>query len=165
MKKLIILVCLLLSASLLLAQPYYFRHYQVENGLSNNTAFCSVQDGNGFMWFGTKDGLNRFDGYSFKTYRHDTEKAGSLGNDLISALHHDHEQTLWVGTNNGVYQYNPKKKASPLLQQLKGCGLQIWQAICVEIYGFYLHLRYIYIKSVPGKYRFLAIMHGSMPHW
>ncbi|WP_412467623.1 two-component regulator propeller domain-containing protein [Pedobacter sp. KLB.chiD] len=120
MKKLIILLCLLFSAKLLLAQPYYFRHYQVENGLSNNTAFCSVQDGNGFMWFGTKDGLNRFDGYAFKTYRHDPDQAGSLGNDLIYALHYDQEQTLWVGTNNGVYQYNPAKESFAMIAATKG---------------------------------------------
>ena len=41
------------------AQPYYFRHYQVESGLSNNAVFATAQDKQGFMWFGTKDGLNR----------------------------------------------------------------------------------------------------------
>jgi signal transduction histidine kinase/ligand-binding sensor domain-containing protein len=111
---------LLFSANLIWAQPYYFRHYQVENGLSNNTAFCSVQDGNGFMWFGTKDGLNRFDGYSFKTYRHDPEKRGSLGNDLIYALHHDTDQNLWIGTNDGVYLYNPSKESFSLIKETKG---------------------------------------------
>jgi len=50
------------------AQPYYFRHYQVENGLSNSTVYCSIQDKNGLMWFGTKEGLNRFDGYHFKLF-------------------------------------------------------------------------------------------------
>jgi signal transduction histidine kinase/ligand-binding sensor domain-containing protein len=120
LKKLFILLCLLFPANLLLAQPYYFRHYQVENGLSNNTAFCSVQDGNGFMWFGTKDGLNRFDGYSFKTYRHDPDKAGSLGNDLIYALHHDQDQTLWVGTNDGVYRYSPSKESFSIIKETKG---------------------------------------------
>ncbi|WP_293306895.1 ligand-binding sensor domain-containing protein [Pedobacter sp. UBA5917] len=120
MKKLFILLSLLFSANLLWAQPYYFRHYQVENGLSNNTAFCSVQDGNGFMWFGTKDGLNRFDGYSFKTYRHDPDKAGSLGNDLIYALHHDGDQNLWIGTNDGVFLYNPAKESFSLIKETKG---------------------------------------------
>ncbi|KQM69335.1 hypothetical protein ASE74_04825 [Pedobacter sp. Leaf216] len=120
MKKLLILLCLTFSANLLLAQPYYFRHYQVENGLSNNTAFCSVQDGDGFMWFGTKDGLNRFDGYAFKTYRHDPDKAGSLGNDLIYALHYDQHKTLWVGTNNGVYRYNPSKESFSIIKGTEG---------------------------------------------
>ena len=59
---------LLLYSHKMIAQPYFFRHYQVENGLSNNTVYCSIQDKNGFLWFGTKDGLNRFDGFHFKTF-------------------------------------------------------------------------------------------------
>jgi len=119
LKKLFILFLFLFTANILLAQPYYFRRYQVENGLSNNTAFCSVQDANGFMWFGTKDGLNRFDGYSFKTYRHDADQPSSLGNDLIYALHHD-DKTLWVGTNDGVYQYNPLNESFSSIKATKG---------------------------------------------
>lgn len=120
LKKLFVLLLLLFSAQILLAQPYYFRRYQVENGLSNNTAFCSVQDANGFMWFGTKDGLNRFDGYSFKTYRHDADQPGSLGNDLIYALHNDGNKILWVGTNDGVYQYHPLNESFSLIKSTKG---------------------------------------------
>ena len=107
LKKTVTFLVLLLSASLLYAQPYYFKHYQVENGLSNNTVFCSVQDGKGFMWFGTKDGLNRFDGYSFKTYRNDPSNPKSIGNGLIYSLHCDKEAILWVGTNKGLYIYDP----------------------------------------------------------
>ncbi|MDN3588535.1 two-component regulator propeller domain-containing protein [Pedobacter aquatilis] len=110
MKKLVLLFSILILAEFCSAQPYYFRHYQVENGLSNNTVFCSAQDENGFMWFGTKDGLNRFDGYQFKTYRYDIEQPGSLGNDLVYDLHKDAEHNLWVGTNKGVYQYIPQKE-------------------------------------------------------
>ncbi|MCH5599068.1 hypothetical protein MKP09_14710 [Niabella ginsengisoli] len=51
------------------AQPFYFRHYEVENGLSNNSVITAAQDKYGFMWFGTSDGLNRFDGNTFKVYR------------------------------------------------------------------------------------------------
>src|SRR6185437_9251158 len=50
------------------AQSWYFQHLQVENGLSNNAVICSLQDKRGFLWFGTKDGLDRFDGYSFKIF-------------------------------------------------------------------------------------------------
>lgn len=96
------------SASQLYAQPYYFKHYQVENGISNNTVFCSAQDSKGFMWFGTKDGLNRFDGYTFKTYRHDPANPKSLGNDLIYYLYSDKQSNLWVGTDKGLYLFNPE---------------------------------------------------------
>ena len=64
------------------AQPYYFRHFQVENGLSNSTVFCTTQDKNGFLWFGTKDGLNRFDGYHFKLFLH-SGSAGAIGSDNL----------------------------------------------------------------------------------
>ncbi|RZL19233.1 MAG: hypothetical protein EOO96_26240, partial [Pedobacter sp.] len=72
------------------------------------SVFCSAQDEQGFMWFGTKDGLNRFDGYQFKTYRHDATRPGSLGNDLVYVLHRDASNRLWIGTNRGVYLYLPK---------------------------------------------------------
>ena len=67
------------------AQPYFFRHYQVENGLSNNTVYCSVQDNNGFLWFGTKDGLNRFDGYHFKLFNV-KDHTGAMAADAIWSL-------------------------------------------------------------------------------
>ncbi|MET3114569.1 ligand-binding sensor domain-containing protein/signal transduction histidine kinase [Pedobacter sp. CG_S7] len=95
---------------MLQAQPYYFKHYQVENGLSNNSVFANVQDQSGFMWFGTKDGLNRFDGYSFKTYRHDPANPGSIGSDKIHALLSDKIAGFWVGTDKGLYKFNQVKE-------------------------------------------------------
>ncbi|MCU7552695.1 ATP-binding protein [Chitinophagaceae bacterium LB-8] len=89
----------------LLGQSYYFRHYSVENGLSNNAVICSLQDKMGFLWFGTKDGLNRFDGYSFKTFRKIAGKPGSIGNNYIHTLFEDKKGTLWVGTEQGLYEY------------------------------------------------------------
>ena len=62
-------IVLLLTVSTASGQSYYFKHYQVENGLSNNTVYCSIQDNKGFLWFGTKEGLNRFDGYRFKLFQ------------------------------------------------------------------------------------------------
>jgi ligand-binding sensor domain-containing protein/signal transduction histidine kinase len=88
------------------AQPYYFKHYQVENGLSNNTVYCCLQDKQGFLWFGTKDGLNRFDGSAFKTFTHNTNDKRSIGNNFIHTLYTDDKGILWVGTDAGVYKYN-----------------------------------------------------------
>jgi len=106
LKNLTILL-FLLSVKFTCAQPYYFKHYQVENGLSHNTVYGSIQDSRGFMWFGTKDGLNRFDGYSFKSYRHDPANPKTIGSDLIHKLYNDKQQRLWVGTSTGLYQYDP----------------------------------------------------------
>ena len=88
------------------AQPYYFRHYQVEQGLSNNTVYCSLQDKQGFLWFGTKDGLNRFDGYTFKVFRHSPKDKNSIGNNMVHTLTLDKEGNLWVGTDEGLDKYN-----------------------------------------------------------
>jgi ligand-binding sensor domain-containing protein/signal transduction histidine kinase len=97
------------------AQPYYFRHYQVENGLSNNAVICSVQDKNGFMWFGTKDGLNRFDGYSFKVFRYDPNEKGTIGSNFIHCIYNDPDGKLWVGTERGLYKYEESTESFKLI--------------------------------------------------
>jgi signal transduction histidine kinase/ligand-binding sensor domain-containing protein len=65
-----------------------------------------MQDKNGFMWFGTKDGLNRFDGYRFKTFNINNKDESSLSRDLISALLVDKKGVLWVGSDKGLYQFD-----------------------------------------------------------
>ncbi|SFB90694.1 Signal transduction histidine kinase [Parapedobacter composti] len=104
---LIYLLCLFVSCGYVHGQPYYFSHYQVEDGLSNNGVLCSAQDRMGFMWFGTKDGLNRFDGYSFKVFQHDPNNPNGLGSNFIRALFVDQTGIIWVGTDQGVYLFNP----------------------------------------------------------
>ena len=113
--KTIFLAIFLLQAMALIAQPYYFRHYQVENGLSNNAVVCSVQDSRGFIWFGTKDGLNRFDGYTFKVFRYDPEDSSCIGNNFIHSLYTDKNNTLWVGTDRGLYRYNETDESFALI--------------------------------------------------
>lgn len=107
-------LCLTL-AFVLHAEPYYFRQYQVQDGLSNNTIRCCIQDEQGYMWFGSRDGLNRFDGYSFHTFRNDSEEPNSIGDNHINALAIDTKGTMWIGTNMGVYSYNPEKEDFTLL--------------------------------------------------
>jgi len=89
------------------SQPYYFTHYQVEQGLSNNAVLCSLQDSKGFMWFGTKDGLNRFDGYSFKVFQNDPSAGSLLGSNYIRVLHETRDGKIWVGTDQGIYIFDP----------------------------------------------------------
>jgi len=89
------------------SQPYYFKHYQVEDGLSNNAVICSMQDSKGFMWFGTRDGLNRFDGYTFKVFRHNTQDTSSIGHNFIQSLHEDSSGKIWAGTDFGIFIYDP----------------------------------------------------------
>lgn len=123
--RILTLFFLLLSATLLQAQPYYFKHYQVENALSNNSVFCSTQDRSGFMWMGTKDGLNRFDGYSFKTYRHDPANEKSLGSDKVYSLLSDKPSSLWVGTAQGLYHYNAVNDFFTLVKETKSRSVSV----------------------------------------
>ena len=99
-------------------QPYYFKHYQVENGLSNNSVECSLQDDDGFLWFGTLNGLNRFDGYTFKTFHNDPEDSNSIGSNFIRCLYNDHHNKIWIGTNNGIYIYDKIREKFSLLKSI-----------------------------------------------
>lgn len=114
--KFFIVLCVFVISSLIVnCQPYYFRHYQVENGLSNNAVICSLQDKKGFLWFGTKDGLNRFDGYSFKIFRNIPSDTNSIGSNFIRSLYEDSNGNLWVATERGLYKYNADKESFSLL--------------------------------------------------
>jgi signal transduction histidine kinase/ligand-binding sensor domain-containing protein len=97
-------------------QAYYFRHYQVENGLSNNATICCVQDKKGFLWFGTKDGLDRFDEYSFKIFRSSPDDTGCIGSNFIHCLYEDPGGILWVGTENGLFKYDAITESFSLLK-------------------------------------------------
>lgn len=109
MRKLYIFCLLILfTSSPSFAKQFYFKKYQVDKGLSHNTVWCILQDSYGFMWFGTTDGLNRFDGEKFVIYRNDIQDLSSLGNNYVQTLFEDDEQNIWVGTNSGIYIYNRK---------------------------------------------------------
>lgn len=71
------------------------------DGLSDNMVFCALQDRYGFMWFGTRDGLNKYDGYRFTTYKPDPNNINSLPDAAISCLYEDHTGNIWAGTQNG----------------------------------------------------------------
>jgi two-component system sensor histidine kinase ChiS len=84
-----------------------FERISTEQGLSQNTVNAILQDREGFIWFGTEGGLNRYDGYQFTIYQHDPDSPKSLGNDTVFALFEDHAGILWVGTGNGLDRYDP----------------------------------------------------------
>jgi signal transduction histidine kinase/ligand-binding sensor domain-containing protein/DNA-binding response OmpR family regulator len=106
----------LFTAAVVTAQPYYFKHYQPDNGLSDNAVICGLQDHKGFTWFGTKNGLNRFDGYSFKVYRNNSKAKTTLGNNIVLTLFEDCNHTLWVGTYNGIYIYDSEHESFSILK-------------------------------------------------
>jgi len=98
---------LLSPASLAKNSDYYFRNMAVEDGLSQNMVYSILQDKTGFIWFGTLDGLNRYDGLRFKIFKKDNENSRSIGSNKILSLLQDSNEKIWVGTTNGIYIYDP----------------------------------------------------------
>ncbi len=79
-----------------------FDHLSLIDGLSQSSVRCIIQDHNGFMWFGTLDGLNKFDGYAFYSYFHNHKDTNSLNSNIINALFEDEGNKLFVGTSLGL---------------------------------------------------------------
>ena len=106
--KLLLALTAVLCPLLLLAQDFKFNQIGRENGLSQSVVNCILQDHNGFMWFGTQEGLNRYDGYTFKVYKRIPGDTTSLSNNFIYSLCEDNLGNIWIGTNGGgVNVLNP----------------------------------------------------------
>ena len=86
-----------------------FLHYTADHGLSQNMIDCILKDSKGYMWFGTWNGLNRFDGYSFVVYRQNQRNKDGIINNFIHALAEDRFGNIWVGTGAGLCVYIYKK--------------------------------------------------------
>ncbi len=82
-------------------KPIRFDRLSLEEGLSQSTIVCLFQDSRGFVWIGTEDGLNRFDGLSFRIYKHDATDPGSLPANFVFAIDEDPDGNLWVATDGG----------------------------------------------------------------
>ena len=85
----------------------HFERLSVEDGLSQSTVTCILQDRQGFLWFGTANGLNKYDGYSFEVFKTDLNDSNSLSGNHIIALCEDRESNLWIGTSAGLNKFDP----------------------------------------------------------
>lgn len=106
-------VILLLSCRILYGQDLVtdIESYSVVNGLSQTTINAIYQDSRGFLWIGTQGGLNRYDGYKFKTYSPQVQRKGAISSNFITCITEDKHGNVWVGTKNGLnkYVYNDDK--------------------------------------------------------
>lgn len=91
------------------AQPadYQFVRYNTEKGLSHNQVNCFLKDSRGFVWIGTANGVNRFDGYSFRVFKHDPADSASISAHQINALFEDPQGYIWINTPLGFDIYDP----------------------------------------------------------
>ena len=83
------------------SDEFKFENLSIENGLSSNRVTSVIQDSKGFIWIGTEDGLNRFDGYTFKKYLNKRGDKNSLSNNYVWSLSEDEKGNIWIATNGG----------------------------------------------------------------
>src|SRR5438045_2950862 len=93
----------------LFAKDIPVRYLGIEQGLSNNAVISLCQDHNGFLWIGTYDGLNRYDGYGFKIFHNSIGDSNSLAINNIYTIEEDNNRHIWVGGQKGLSVYNPVK--------------------------------------------------------
>lgn len=86
-----------------------FDHLTIEDGLSQNAGLAMLQDRTGYLWIGTQDGLDRYDGYDFTVFRHEPEDPTSLGHNSVISLMQDADGLIWIGTwGGGLNRYDPQ---------------------------------------------------------
>ncbi|SDE80681.1 Signal transduction histidine kinase [Dyadobacter soli] len=119
MKRWVVNICLVLVGLVGwvgggIAQPdaggspdYQFVRYNTEKGLSHNQVNCFLKDSRGFVWIGTANGLNRFDGYSFRVFKHDPADSTSISDHQVNALFEDPQGFIWISTRLGFDIYDP----------------------------------------------------------
>lgn len=120
---------MLFSRSFLKAQSnqFQFSHLDISNGLSHNEVTSMLKDSRGFMWFGTLSGLNRYDGYKFKVFKHSVSDTTSLDDDYIVSITEGPENKLWIETRNGFNIYDPatEKFSHNIFGYLKSISIDI----------------------------------------
>jgi len=116
------LLCFVFLGSLISGfaqQDLTFKNYSVEDGLVSNTIWDINQDAHGYMWFATKNGLSRFDGYNFKSYQFSTKIKGGLGSNFIHSIFEYDDKTLWIGSTRGIYILDLEKDSFEQFKPLK----------------------------------------------
>lgn len=92
------------------AQPVAFTNISIEQGLSQSVVNCVFQDSRGFLWFGTQNGLNKYNGYNFEVYTYNPTDTNSLSNNWVYSIDEDRQGNLWIGTKGGLNQFDPGKR-------------------------------------------------------
>ncbi|MDD4514621.1 two-component regulator propeller domain-containing protein [Massilibacteroides sp.] len=98
----IIALFITLNLSVKADENFFFSHLGVEDGLSQISVLKIFQDSDGYLWFGTRSGLNRYDGYEFKIFRNEANNTNTLSDRYIYDINEDKEKNIWVATPNGL---------------------------------------------------------------
>lgn len=105
-------------------QKFKFENLDTPEGLSSSTCLSIYQDSEGYLWFGTIDGLNKYNGYEFKVYRSILNDSTSISNNRINAIVEDKNNHLWIGTNNGLNLFNKENERFELIDLYQQLSLR-----------------------------------------
>ncbi len=120
LKKIFFLSFLFLFVLKAAPQKLLFNHLTLENGLSSNSVLSITQDRTGFLWFGTRMGINRYDGTRIKSYFHNTKDSNTLYDNNVSSLLCDSRKIVWAGNFTGLNRYNQEKDFFERIPLTKG---------------------------------------------
>jgi ligand-binding sensor domain-containing protein/signal transduction histidine kinase len=109
------------------SQQYIFNNYSINEGLSQSVVNCVFQDSKGYIWFGTQNGLNRFNGETFDVYSYNPADSNSISNNWIYNIAEDKEGNLWVGTKGGLNKYSASKNSFERIDYQTGFEYDITQ--------------------------------------
>lgn len=106
-----VLVLIFLFPYEIQSSDYTFRKLDMRDGLSFNSVMCLMEDSDGMLWVGTREGLNRYDGYHFEVFKHHLYDSLSLSNSHINCIFESSAKQIWIGTANGLNRYDPQTKS------------------------------------------------------
>lgn len=145
---------------------YSFTNLSIKDGLTNNHVTCALEDSRGFLWFATSEGLNRWDGFQFKTFRNDPLNNHSLPGNFILYLEEDAAGNLWIGTNqDGLSKYDLSREQFYNYAHVPGDEHSIPGSVVRSVYSdskanVWIGTNYGLAKYLPGQDQF---KHYSFP--
>ena len=149
MKRSIILMVFVLLLPMLPDAQYIFTNLQKKDGVSSNEVYCSYKDGEGFMWFGTANGLNRYDGTGFKNFNLSNTGTSLAGDMIVSCIAGDSHNKIWTGTTRGLFLFDKTTRSFTPIQFI-AAGKPIENSAISTV--FYDHLKRLWVATLKGLY-------------
>ncbi|WP_183579772.1 two-component regulator propeller domain-containing protein [Mucilaginibacter sp. X5P1] len=147
------------------SSQYQFSQLDISNGLSHNQVNCIYKDSEGFMWFGTASGLNRYDGYTFKVFKHDADNKNSLLDDFIVNIFEGPDKKLYISTRTGYCFYDPETEQfnSDMSLLLKPLKLPVYPLPSRIVRNDHGDFWFLYPDS--GLYRYNALSRQTIRYY
>ncbi len=138
-----------LFSTTLLAQTdeVTFNHYTVNSGISQSSISCILQDSEGYIWFGSQNGLNKFNGYSFERYYHNPLDSTTLSHGWIYTITEDGDGNIWVGSRGGLNKFDKKKAIFERIGSSKDMKNALFSDL---VYGITYHDGSIFVNTPPA---------------